>query len=261
MLRMLNSAMIYEVDDINALLDTKCTVSVIKKLPPFELANKGFIYFVPTGSEIETENQKKDANGEYIYKNSAGEEGAFTPACTVPEFDVLGYINADNIVTADAEHTMPVYDSNSVLLGFIQPEFADLVVTTEDEEHTTKIYFLARYHNEEDPSITSPIITEGRTIPVYETIPAVKPYVLGVDSSNNKCWYTSAGSGGGVDDYRSLSHLPTINGEKFLGELSDKAGIATSATGIDGGYDMIISDEAIEEMFDEIVSAPIGGGE
>lgn len=73
------------------------------------------------------------------------------------------------------------------------------------------------------------------------------PYVLGDDpSTGDTVWYTS---GAGTFNYNNLRNLPSINGEKILGDMdAEKAAAAVSADGVSGGYDMVISDDEIAEI-------------
>ena len=81
--------------------------------------------------------------------------------------------------------------------------------------------------------------------------PVAQPFVKGVDANGLPCWYTSGG-GGGEDSYEKLKNLPSINGEKFLGDMTDlKARGSVSADGVSGGYDFSIHDDEIVAMVAE----------
>lgn len=102
------------------------------------------------------------------------------------------------------------------------------------------------------------------TGPNGKLIKVLKPYVVGLvsDKSDERAWYTSSSGGssseGGVTSYPLLDALPSINGEKFIGELSDKADLPVSESGIDGGYDMCIQDEDIKEIVANVMDITTG---
>lgn len=81
--------------------------------------------------------------------------------------------------------------------------------------------------------------------------PLAVPYIVGLDSKGNRCWYTG---GAGVTNYEKLKNLPTINGEIFMRDMNEaKARESVSADGVSGGYDLSLHDDDIIDIVREIM--------
>lgn len=76
-------------------------------------------------------------------------------------------------------------------------------------------------------------------------------YIVGTDPNDisKKKWYTVNIP---VDNnYKHLENLPLINGEYFLGNLDEtKARTTVSKSGVIGGYDMCITDDTINTIWE-----------
>lgn len=85
----------------------------------------------------------------------------------------------------------------------------------------------------------------------------LRQYIVGEDPefSGHKAWFTTDATGGATaNSYNALSNLPSINGEKILGDIDAKRAKAPVSTdGISGGYDMSIHDDDIIDIVTSVI--------